>query len=166
VTRAVLNAPAAGFARVLASSPRLGEALFPTLCQVGAITAACCAKGCSAADMSADATFAAEAQRFLVSAQWMLDPSDPINYAGLLASSLGDRKRLMLQLATGDDVFPNEASEQLAALLGFDEDSPNVKRYDPGACAGKPTAAHGMLLADCGAGTAAMQRDLVTFLAE
>lgn len=161
VERAVLNAPAAGLGDTLAASPVLLAELAPALCASGAIAADCCAEpaGCDPPALADDAGLA----RFATAAQWMLDPADPVAYAGRLGEALAAGElRLMIQLVDGDDVFPEAGGRLLAELVGLDADG--LRSYDPGACAQQPGAAHGMLLADCGAGSRAMQADLIAFL--
>ncbi len=161
VERAVLNAPAAGLGDTLARSPVLLAELAPALCASGAITADCCAEqaGCSPEALAGNAGLA----RFATAAQWMLDPADPVAYAGRLAAAVdAGALRLMVQLVDGDDVFPPAGGQLLAELIGLEGD--RVRSYDPGACAQVPGAAHGMLLADCGPGSRDMQADLIGFL--
>ncbi|NMB75543.1 MAG: hypothetical protein GYA21_10495 [Myxococcales bacterium] len=161
VRRAVLNAPAAGLAQLLGGSPVLLAELSPVLCAAQVIDAACCRATpprCAPQDLAQDAKFA----QFLLTAQWVLDPADPINFAGTLAADIAaGTKRLMLQTVTGDAVFPPEGATLLGATLALP--SSRLKSYDPGACASVPQGAHTMLLQNCGAGTVAMRTDLIQF---
>ncbi len=163
ISRAVLNAPAAGLSEVLSSSPVLLSELAPTLCMGGVVSAACCAdnpKTCTPEDLATDPGFT----QFKLSIQWMLDPADPVITAGSLGAQVaaGD-KRLLVQLAQGDVVFGSAAGSLLGGLLGLDADS--VRAYDPGEiCGAVPGGAHAMLLQNCGTGTAQMVQDIIGFL--
>jgi len=160
--RVVLNAPLAGVADAIAGSPVLLAELSPAICAAGIVSAACCGSQpplCSPQDLAEDAGFA----QFLLTAQWILDPADPVNYAGALAAQVAAGvKRVLVQQADGDQVFPNSASALLAGLLGLGPDE--VKSYDPGDCSAVPQGAHTMLLQNCGMGTVNMRTDLIQFL--
>ncbi|RME27895.1 MAG: hypothetical protein D6806_03800, partial [Deltaproteobacteria bacterium] len=162
VRRVVLNAPAAGIGMMLAESPVLLAELSPAICAAGIVSASCCQAQppvCTPQDLAQDVGFA----QFLQIAQWILDPADPANYAKALAARISaGTKRVLVQQATGDLVFPNSASSLLAGLLGLPADG--LKSYDPGACATVPEGAHSMLLQNCGSGTVQMQTDIIQFL--
>ena len=162
IKRAVFNAPSAGMADLLAGSTVLLAELSSAICAAGIVAHACCEKTpplCTPADLADDYGFA----QFLLTAQWILDPADPINYLARLRERLDSGKlRVLVQQVTGDQVFPNAQSTVLAGLLELGVD--NFKSYEPGACAASPTGAHTMLLQNCGAGTVAMRTDLIQFL--
>ncbi len=163
IERAVFNATGAGLVNMIGGSPVLSAELVPTLCLAGVLTNECCSDtppSCQVDDLAVDPGFA----QFKVVAQWMADPADPINYAAALASNVaGGEKRLLIQEATGDMVFPNSGSALLAGLLGFSLGSDFYRAYDPGACGQVPGGAHTMLLNNCGSATVDMQTDLITF---
>jgi hypothetical protein len=159
VKRAVFNVPGAGLADILATSPILSAQLVPVLCGGGILTSACCSDippSCTVEDLAADSGFA----QFKATAQWILDPGDPVNYAARLANT---ETPVFIQQATGDKVFANPTTALLADLLGLTE-GVDFKTYSPGVCADVPGGAHSMLLQNCGSGTAQMQADIVTFL--
>ncbi len=164
VKRAVFNATGAGLVNIIAESPVLLAGLVPTLCAAGIVSDPCCAEtppNCTVENLAADGGFA----QFKVVAQWMADPADPVNYASALAAKVAaGNQRILIQEATGDMVFPNSGAFLFAALLGYLTGSDNYKAYDPGACGSVPGGAHTMLLQNCGAGTVAMQTDIITFL--
>ena len=115
VTSATLAMPGGGIAQLLAAS----EAFGPTL--LAGITAA------NGGELSA-----ADYQRFLVTAQTVIDSGDPINHAGTLAESGGTALHLMEVVGEDgvslpDQVIPNAVAgaplagtEPLARLLGLD----------------------------------------------
>ncbi len=162
VKRVVLNNTGAGLVDTFASSPVLGPELASMLCLAGVITSDCCsAHDCSSSDLLSDPGFA----QFRMVTQWMLDPADPVNYVNALASDItAGKKRVLVQQADGDMVFLNSSTSLLAGLLGLSPQGDDFKTYDPGACGNVPGGAHAMLLHNCGAGTVAMQTDLVMFL--
>jgi hypothetical protein len=55
--------------------------------------------------------------QFAQSARWLLDPVDGVNYAPVYRAAGGPQ--VLLAEVVGDEVIPNSASEQWAALLGL-----------------------------------------------
>ncbi|MBS1119938.1 MAG: lipase [Deltaproteobacteria bacterium] len=53
-------------------------------------------------------------RQFSVIGRWILDPADPANFNQRLAS-----KRILIQEVVGDQVFPNLATDNAAALVGL-----------------------------------------------
>ena len=92
IKKAVLNAPVAGLLDTLAGSPILAPQLAPSLCAAGLISQACCdpdPTSCTPDDIASDPGFLT----FKISAQWLLDPADPVNYARKLAGPGIGRKQ-------------------------------------------------------------------------
>ena len=162
VARVVLNAPGAALADTLVNSPVLTAELAPSLCAAGLIGAACCQEptSCTPADLAVDPGMA----QFKLSAQWMLDPADPINHARRLAAAVAaGEKRVLVQQPTGDMVFGSMGGARLAGLLGV-AGPDTFKAYDPGElCSSVPGGAHSMLLSPC-LETEQMVGDIITFL--
>ena len=118
-------------------------------------------------DPAFDATIAAEYLQLLQVAKWIIDPADPINYAGhvrtsplpnLLAAADGSvaqtAKDVFAQIALGDTVVPNATNFELDALLAGP-----VTTYDLGG--GTTPAPHSML-----AQSVAVATDAAAFLAD
>jgi pimeloyl-ACP methyl ester carboxylesterase len=53
-------------------------------------------------------------RQFALIARWVLDPADPANFTGMLAT-----RRVLLQEVVGDEVVPNAATDAEGALLGL-----------------------------------------------
>lgn len=95
VERAVLNVPGADVVDLFEGSPFFSG-------QIAAFF--------NREDMEQDSY---EGRRFMNVARWIMDGSDPLNFAGLLAD---DERDVMVQMATLDFIIPNEFTEKLVEI--------------------------------------------------
>ncbi|MFO0724917.1 MAG: Ig-like domain-containing protein [Myxococcota bacterium] len=161
----VLNVPGGGLVNILLGTvPQIAAPLFVALHQAGVCdykVEGDPTKGCKPTPAFA---------QFLVTAQWALDPGDPLaNSIGVHAMHNGTPPitpaKILIQMAVPDRVVPNSTTRALGRAYGFDpadnSQTSHFRTYDFGSSANAAANCHAFILSPDAMGCGASLTEMI-----